>query len=52
MIQLSPGTVLFIFPAKDGREVILRTPKWDDIDDALEFIAIMIDHYILILYFW
>ena len=42
MIQLSPGTVLYVFTAKDGREVILRTPKWEDIDDALEFINSLI----------
>ena len=38
MIQLSPGTFLYIFTAKDGREVTLRTPKWDDLDDMLEII--------------
>ncbi len=42
MIQLSPGTVLYVFTAKDGREVILRTPKWEDLDDALEFINSLI----------
>ena len=42
MIQLNPGTVLYVFTAKDGREVILRTPKWDDLDDALEFINSLI----------
>ncbi len=42
MIQLSPGTVLYVFTAKDGREVILRTLKWVDLDDALEFINSLI----------
>lgn len=42
MIQLSPGTVLYVFTAKDGREVVLRTPKWGDLDDALEFINSLI----------
>jgi len=42
MIQLSPGTVLYVFTAKDGREVILRTSKWEDLDDALEFINSLI----------
>ena len=42
MIQISPGTVLNVFSAKDGREVILRTPKWEDLEDALEFINSLI----------
>lgn len=49
MIQLSPGTVLYIFPAKDGREVILRTPKWEDIDDAMEFINSLVEEDAMIL---
>ena len=49
MIQLSPGTVLYIFTAKDGREVILRTPKWDDIDDALDFINSLVAEDAMIL---
>lgn len=49
MIQLSPGTVLYVFNAKDGREVILRTPKWEDIDDALEFINSLVDEDAMIL---
>ena len=49
MIQLSPGTVLYVFTAKDGREVILRTPKWDDIDDALEFINSLVKEDAMIL---
>lgn len=43
MIQLSPGTFLYIFTAKDGREVTLRTPKWDDLDDMLEFINSLVE---------
>jgi RimJ/RimL family protein N-acetyltransferase len=49
MIQLSPGTVLYVFDAKDGREVILRTPKWDDIDDALDFINSLVEEDAMIL---
>ena len=49
MIQLSPGTVLYIFTAKDGREVILRTPKWEDIDDALDFINSLVEEDAMIL---
>ncbi len=49
MIQLSPGTVLYVFNAKDGREVILRTPKWEDIDDALDFINSLVEEDAMIL---
>ncbi|MBC8498279.1 GNAT family N-acetyltransferase [Candidatus Bathyarchaeota archaeon] len=31
------------FKAKDGREVTLRAPKWDDLDDMLEFINALVD---------
>ena len=49
MIQLSPGTVLYVFTAKDGREVILRTPKWEDLNDALEFINSLVEEDAMIL---
>jgi RimJ/RimL family protein N-acetyltransferase len=49
MIQLRPGTVLYVFDTKDGREVILRTPKWDDIDDALDFINSLVEEDAMIL---
>ena len=49
MIQLIPGTVLYVFNAKDGREVILRTPKWEDIDDALDFINSLVEEDAMIL---
>jgi RimJ/RimL family protein N-acetyltransferase len=49
MIQLSPGTVLYVFNAKDGREVILRTPKWEDLDDALDFINSLVEEDAMIL---
>ena len=29
--------------AQDGREVTLRAPKWDDLDDMLEFINSMVE---------
>ena len=32
------GKILHRFIAKDGREVNLRTPKWKDLDDFLEYI--------------
>jgi len=49
MIQLSPGTFLYVFTAKDGREVTLRTPKWEDIDDMLDFINSLVREDAMIL---
>ena len=40
---MKTGQTLFQFTAKDEREVILRTPKWEDLDDLLEFINALID---------
>jgi len=37
------GKILKRFVAKDGREVILRTPKWEDLDDLLEYINSLVD---------
>ncbi len=31
------------FFAKDGRKVVLRTPKWEDLDDFLEIINSLVD---------
>lgn len=31
------------FAAKDGREVTLRTPKWEDLDDMLDFINSLVE---------
>ena len=31
------------FTANDGREVILRTPKWEDLDDFLAFINSLVE---------
>ena len=49
MIQLSPGTFLYVFTAKDGREVTLRTPKWDDLDEMLDFINSLVKEDAMIL---
>ncbi|HXX87193.1 MAG TPA: GNAT family N-acetyltransferase [Candidatus Acidoferrum sp.] len=35
---MKAGTVLREFLARDKRRVILRTPRWDDLDDLLEMI--------------
>lgn len=37
------GKIIRSFSAKDGREVVLRTPKWEDIDDCLELINSLVD---------
>ncbi len=35
--------IIHCFTAKDGREVILRTPKWEDLDDFMEYINSLVD---------
>ena len=35
---MKTGKILHRFTAKDGREVILRTPRWEDLDDFLDYI--------------
>jgi len=37
------GKVLKRFVAKDGREVVLRTPRWEDLDDLLQYINSLVD---------
>ena len=37
------GTVIRTFSLKDGRWVILRAPKWEDLDDLLEMINSLVD---------
>ncbi len=40
---MKSGNIIKQFTAKDGREVILRTPKWEDLDDLTEFINSLVD---------
>ena len=40
---MKAGTVIRSFTAKDRRKVILRTPKWEDLDDLLELINSLVD---------
>ena len=40
---MKAGTVVREFRAKDGREVTLRAPKWDDLDDMLHVINSLVD---------
>ena len=37
------GKILHQFTAKDGRKVILRIPKWDDVDDLVELNNSIVD---------
>jgi RimJ/RimL family protein N-acetyltransferase len=45
---LKPGTIMNRFTARDGREVILRAPKWDDLDDLLQFINSLVEEEAMI----
>lgn len=40
---MKSGRVIRSFDAKDGRSVVLRTLKWDDLEDCLEFINSLVD---------
>jgi RimJ/RimL family protein N-acetyltransferase len=37
------GKVFRRFPIRDGREVILRTPKWEDLEELMELINSLVD---------
>jgi len=37
------GKILHQFAARNGREVVLRTPRWEDLDDLREFINSLVD---------
>jgi len=45
---MKPGTILNKFTARDCREVILRAPKWGDLDDMLDFINSLVDEEAMI----
>lgn len=40
---MQTGQIIHTFTAKDGREVILRSLKWEDLDDCLTLINALID---------
>ncbi|MEM3565752.1 MAG: GNAT family N-acetyltransferase [Candidatus Bathyarchaeia archaeon] len=40
---MKTGEVIREFVAKDGRKVILRTLKWEDLDDLLDFINSLVE---------
>ena len=37
------GRILETFSVKDGRTGVLRTPKWEDVDDLLELINSLVE---------
>ena len=43
MKNLKEGTFIRRFRTRDGREVILRPPRWSDLDDMLEFINSLVE---------
>ena len=40
---MKTGQVILRFTARDGREVVLRTPRWEDLDDLMEFINSVVE---------
>jgi len=40
---MKTGQVFHYFSAKDGRKVVLRTPKWEDLDDLMELINALVE---------
>lgn len=40
---MKTGAIIREFATKDGHRVVLRTPKWEDLDDLLEFINSLIE---------
>ena len=40
---MKPGKVIRTFSAKDGREIVLRTPTWNDIDDLMAMINSLVE---------
>jgi RimJ/RimL family protein N-acetyltransferase len=40
---MKAGKVIRSFSAKDGRRVVLRTPKWEDLEDLLELINSIVE---------
>src|SRR5512136_319658 len=40
---MQAGKIIKTFTSKDGRNVALRTPRWEDLDDFLELINSLVD---------
>lgn len=45
---MRPGKLLKQFKARDGTEVKLRTPRWEDLDDLLDFINGLVEEEAMI----
>ncbi len=43
VVQSKTGEIIKKFSAKDGRNVILRTPRWEDLDDCLELVNSLVE---------
>lgn len=42
-VLLRPGKVYQELTLKDGRNVVLRAPRWDDLDDFVAFINELVE---------
>ncbi len=40
---MKTGRILERFKAKDGKEVTVRTPRWEDLDDLMELLNSLVD---------
>jgi len=40
---MKTGEIIKSFTAKDGRNVILRTPKWEDLDDFVDHVNALVE---------
>ncbi|MFQ6125372.1 MAG: hypothetical protein ACE5R6_12325 [Candidatus Heimdallarchaeota archaeon] len=40
---MKPNKILHRFTATNGRQVILRTPRWEDLDDLVELINSLVE---------
>jgi RimJ/RimL family protein N-acetyltransferase len=40
---MKPGKPVASFSVKDGQEVVLRTPRWENLDDLLELINLLVE---------
>ena len=46
---MKSGTILRTFSARDGRQVTLRAPRWEDLDDMLVFINSLVEEEAMII---
>ena len=46
---MKEATILRSFEAKDGKKVMLRAPKWSDLDDYLHFINSLVEEKAMIM---